>query len=169
MNKKPRFISPYHYRLDWCMWIAQFAPAERNPWLYRFMLKLMDNDGSIDSLLERGRGNPFAGRDEGPKYIRVERWKYSFATGSGAEADALPGEVEYGDVWRRERLGIYAPKQDVFDRALLEDTCFFQRGARCHNLILVGLTFNLLHNTDTNKTLHVQYNFICIGSLPHRR
>ena len=122
VNKKPRFISPYHYRLDWCMWIAQFAPAERNPWLYRFMLKLVDNDGSIDSLLERGRGNPFAGRDEGPKYIRVERWKYSFATGSGAEADALPGEVEYGDVWRRERLGIYAPKQDVFDRALLEDT-----------------------------------------------
>jgi len=33
-QRRPRFISPYHERLDWQMWIAsQSGGIDRSPWL----------------------------------------------------------------------------------------------------------------------------------------
>jgi hypothetical protein len=41
-QRQPRFISPYHERLDWQMWIAsQSGGIDRSPWLMSFLLKLL--------------------------------------------------------------------------------------------------------------------------------
>ena len=35
--RKPRWISPYHYRLDWQIWIAAVSGRiERSPWLIKY-------------------------------------------------------------------------------------------------------------------------------------
>jgi len=57
------------------------------------------------------------------KYFRVEKWRYSFVYAGQSRDDALPGSVEYGTVWRRERTGAYAPAQGVYCRAGLEELC----------------------------------------------
>ena len=98
VNGKLKFFSPYHHRLDWCFWLAAFAPVERSPWLLRLLLKLLENDGSMDALMKGkgGEGNPFrdsgGGEGEGEgegggegaggrgalQEIKVEKWKYEF-------------------------------------------------------------------------------------------
>ncbi|KAI2501727.1 Lipase maturation factor [Fragilaria crotonensis] len=53
VNKPPRWISPYHYRLDWQMWIAvQLGSVNRSPWMFTLLKKLFEGDeGVLTSLL----------------------------------------------------------------------------------------------------------------------
>lgn len=43
------WVSPWHRRLDWCLWIAALGPRRRSPWFPRLLLKLMDNDSQVRS------------------------------------------------------------------------------------------------------------------------
>jgi len=147
VNRGPRWISPYHYRLDWQMWIASVGGGiERSPWMYNFLLKLLREDKSVLALLDRdpwddnnasnqntdksssssnvGSSNGF---EDGvrkdvshrriPKYIRVEMYKYKFYDG------IKNGEAdENPPYWIRERISkSFFPKQGVATDAILEE------------------------------------------------
>ena len=88
LDRFPRFISPYHYRLDWMMWIAGLGgDINRHAWMYALLQKMLEGDGGVMKLLvcdpfqgERGRdgdGNSDGGG--GPKYIRITKYEYTFA------------------------------------------------------------------------------------------
>lgn len=69
----PSQWAPYHLRLDWQMWFAAMTSIRSNPWLLKFVNKLLKNDRNILQLLSN---NPF--KDNAPKYIRAKLYIYSF-------------------------------------------------------------------------------------------
>uniref|UniRef100_A0A914W755 Lipase maturation factor n=1 Tax=Plectus sambesii TaxID=2011161 RepID=A0A914W755_9BILA len=60
VTRRPCYISPYHYRLDWLMWFAAFQNYQHNPWLVHLVAKMLNNDAFISELLEH---NPFLDKD----------------------------------------------------------------------------------------------------------
>jgi len=74
--RRPRWISPYHYRLDWQMWIAAtIGSIDRSPWMYNFLLQLLERNKDVTALLA---SDPWADSYEPAKYIRVDVYRYSF-------------------------------------------------------------------------------------------
>ncbi|CAM9395008.1 unnamed protein product, partial [Laminaria digitata] len=63
LRRRLPWVSPYHRRLDWCLWIAALGPRRFSTWFPRLLLKLIDNDNEVSKLLET---NPFLG-EESPK------------------------------------------------------------------------------------------------------
>ncbi|NXU78630.1 LMF1 factor, partial [Oreotrochilus melanogaster] len=59
LKRRPCFITPYHYRLDWLMWFAAFQTYEQNEWIIHLAGKLLAQEEEILSLMAT---NPFAGR-----------------------------------------------------------------------------------------------------------
>eukprot|EP00075_Anas_platyrhynchos_P035279 XP_027324532.1 lipase maturation factor 1 isoform X1 [Anas platyrhynchos] len=98
LKRRPCFISPYHYRLDWLMWFAAFQTYEQNEWIIHLAGKLLAQEEEILSLMAT---NPFEGR-EPPRWIRGEHFKYKFSRPGGTHA----GE---GKWWIRKRIGAYFP------------------------------------------------------------
>jgi len=125
---RPRWVSPYHYRLDWQMWIAAcLGSIERSPWMYRFLWMLLREDEGVLGLL---KCNPWGGEDDDgtkggvadgsgndnvddgkPRYIRVERYKYRFNDNDGEDQD----------YWVREKIGNFFPRQGICTEGMLED------------------------------------------------
>ena len=67
VTRTPRFITPYHHRLDWQMWISsQIGGIERSPWLYSLLYKLLKQERDVVSLLA---SDPWA-----PVESRVRKW-----------------------------------------------------------------------------------------------
>lgn len=90
--RSPKFISPYHYRLDWLMWIAaNMQSLDRCPWMYQFLKKLLQQDSKVMKLLE---SDPWKNSSEKPKYIKVDLYSYRFHR-------KQPGEDE-PPYWDRE-------------------------------------------------------------------
>lgn len=110
--RSPRWISPYHYRLDWQCWIAsQTGRIERNPWMLSLLLKLLQQEKDVINLLE---SDPWAGSDASPKFIRVEKYRYSYN-----KKDTCAGKSPY---WLREKIGKYFPYgQGVLTESMLKD------------------------------------------------
>ncbi|XP_015149917.4 lipase maturation factor 1 isoform X3 [Gallus gallus] len=96
--RRPCFISPYHYRLDWLMWFAAFQTYEQNEWIIHLAGKLLAQEEEALSLIAM---NPFAGKDP-PRWIRGEHFKYKFSKPGGAHAAE-------GKWWIRKRIGPYFP------------------------------------------------------------
>ena len=135
------FIVPYHHRLDWCVWLltlqSMYQPAYnvRYPkWLYRFLLRLMQNDPEVTALLaDGGRGNPFHGQDP-PVALKVERFRYTFSSSrsSSSTSNNQPGAVNQGApehhpttakpaVWTREKIGSFFAHGDVITADMLRE------------------------------------------------
>lgn len=81
-HQPPMWISPYHYRLDWQMWIAATCRSiDRSPWLYRFMIKLLEREPDVLALMS---DDPWATEAKAstltglPKYIRVDQFRFKF-------------------------------------------------------------------------------------------
>lgn len=88
LSRPPRFISPYHYRLDWLMWIAAAGgDVSRNLWIFRLLKKLLEQETDVIKLLQ---SDPFADSQK-PRYIRLSRYRYRF----GGKGDTF---------WAREKL-----------------------------------------------------------------
>jgi hypothetical protein len=91
-DDRPAFIVPLHPRLDWMIW---FVPP-RNPymlhWFENFLWRLHQNSPSVTALLAH---NPFP--EEGPRYLRVQSYRYRFTTPRERE--------ESGRIWNAEYLG----------------------------------------------------------------
>ncbi|XP_076206912.1 lipase maturation factor 1 isoform X3 [Aptenodytes patagonicus] len=98
LKRRPCFITPYHYRLDWLMWFAAFQTYEQNEWVIHLAGKLLAQEEETLSLMAT---NPFAGRAP-PRWIRGEHFKYKFSRPGGKHASE-------GRWWIRKRIGPYFP------------------------------------------------------------
>ncbi|XP_065846406.1 lipase maturation factor 1-like [Oscarella lobularis] len=97
-NRRPCFISPYHYRLDWLMWFAAFQNYKYNPWIVHLAAKFLAGDHSVDTLIER---NPFSEGDP-PRFVRAMLYHYEYTRIGSPEAAA-------GHWWKREIKALYLP------------------------------------------------------------
>jgi hypothetical protein len=73
--RMPPQVAPYHMRLDWLMWFAAMSSAQDYPWFPELLLKLLQGDRAVLSLL---RENPFP--DQPPRWIRAQLYLYHFTS-----------------------------------------------------------------------------------------
>jgi hypothetical protein len=71
----PPQVAPYHLRLDWLMWFAAMSSAQDYPWFPELLLKLLEGDRAVLSLL---RTNPYP--DRPPRWIRAQLYLYRFTS-----------------------------------------------------------------------------------------
>ncbi len=90
--RRPCWISPYHYRLDWQMWFAAMPGATAEPWFVHLVAKLLQGDAPARRLLAPG---PF--QDRPPRWIRAAYYRYQFTR---------HGEAGW---WRRTYTGDFLP------------------------------------------------------------
>jgi hypothetical protein len=103
-TRRPCVIAPLQPRLDWQIWFAAMARADRYPWTAHLIWKLLHNDPGALSLLST---NPFP--DAPPLYIRAAYYRYAFAP---------PGNPD-GLWWNRTYLGEWLPPLNATDPRLL--------------------------------------------------
>ncbi len=96
LNRAPRWVAPDQPRLDWQMWFAALGNYRENPWLMRFMKRLLQGSAPVLELLDQ---NPFAGKP--PKYVRAMVYEYHFTT--------FEERRQTGNWWKRELKGTYFP------------------------------------------------------------
>jgi hypothetical protein len=101
--RRPCWMSPYHYRLDWLMWFAAMGSPREYPWTVHLVWKLLAADPVTLDLLA---SDPFEGAP--PRYVRVELYRYSFAP-RGSKV-----------WWQRTRLGPWLPPLARHDSQLLD-------------------------------------------------
>ncbi len=95
-SEPPPQVAPYHLRLDWLMWFAAMSSARDYPWFPQLLLKLLEGDRNVISLL---RGNPFP--DRPPRWIRAQLYLYRFTTPDERRST--------GRWWNREFVAPYFP------------------------------------------------------------
>jgi hypothetical protein len=101
--RRPCWMSPYHYRLDWLLWFAAMGSPREYPWAVHLVWQLLCADpGALGLLAE----DPFHGRP--PRHIRVDLYRYTLTP---------LGEKVW---WRRTRLGEWLPPLER-DNAELRD------------------------------------------------
>jgi hypothetical protein len=88
LARRPCLIAPLQPRLDWQIWFAAMSRIDRQPWLLKLVLHLLDGDARLMAKA------PF---DHPPKYIRARLYRYSFTSW---------GEPGW---WKRSLAGEYMP------------------------------------------------------------
>ena len=117
----PKFISPYHYRLDWQLWIAAcMRRVESSPWIHVLLLKLLQQDPQVLKLFDH---DPFANEPIPPKYIRIEKYKYQFhktgvhpedsTTRNADDDDSNDNQIGRPPYWDRHVIGRFYPRQGI--------------------------------------------------------
>jgi predicted DCC family thiol-disulfide oxidoreductase YuxK len=96
MNRALGWAAPFQPRLDWQMWFAALGTYRENPWLLRFMMRLLQGSPPVLQLIEQ---NPFPAQP--PKYIRAMIYRYRFTD--------FDERRRTGNWWKRESLGTYFP------------------------------------------------------------
>lgn len=71
--RRPCWISPYHYRLDWQLWFAAMSSIGREPWLLHLADKLLRGDSDVKRLLAV---DPFPHTP--PRYLKADLYRYEF-------------------------------------------------------------------------------------------
>jgi lipase maturation factor 1 len=92
VDERPRFVAPFHPRLDWQLWFAALAPARSLGWLEPLAERLRSGTPEVLGLLGR---NPFPGTP--PRYLRAVLYDYRFST--------LEERRRTGAWWVRQRAG----------------------------------------------------------------
>jgi predicted DCC family thiol-disulfide oxidoreductase YuxK len=96
VDKRPPINIPHQPRVDWQMWFAALGTVNQNPWLVRFMERILEGSPPVVDLLEY---NPFP--DKPPLLLRAEFYRYRFTT---------PEErKQTGAWWHREYVQEYVP------------------------------------------------------------
>jgi hypothetical protein len=90
--RRPCWMSPYHYRLDWLLWFAAMGRPRDYPWAVHLVWKLLSADRAALALIAH---DPFAGAP--PRHVRVELYRYRLAPRGAA------------GWWQRERVGEWLP------------------------------------------------------------
>jgi hypothetical protein len=110
--RHPRWISPYHYRLDWQMWIAAtIGRIERSPWILNFLIQLLRRNEVVTGLL---KNDPWKDSPDPPKYIRIDVYRYKFHSRSRGDEKPAP-------FWDREYMGRFYPRQGIATVGSLKD------------------------------------------------
>jgi hypothetical protein len=103
VRRGTKWISPYHHRLDWQMWIAATCKnIDASPWMYSFLVKLLQRDTQVSNLLAK---DPWKDSSEAPKYIRLDMYRYNFHKPTKGEKDA--------PYWDRKFLRRVYPRQGI--------------------------------------------------------
>ncbi|MEI9954248.1 MAG: lipase maturation factor family protein [Pseudomonadota bacterium] len=103
VDRRPCWITPYHYRLDWQLWFVPLSPDQQRPWFLSLIQKLLQGDQAVLALFAE---NPFPERP--PRFIRASFYRYEFAP-RGSH-----------DSWRRWRAGQYLAPVSLDDPELSE-------------------------------------------------
>jgi hypothetical protein len=95
-RRMPPIIAPFQPRLDWQMWFAALGNYQQNPWFPNLMLRLLQGDRIVLSLL---RSNPFP--TSPPHFVRARLYLYHF--------------TQFGEPgwWKREERGLYFPPVSI--------------------------------------------------------
>jgi predicted DCC family thiol-disulfide oxidoreductase YuxK len=96
LNRAPGWVEPMQPRLDWQMWFAALGNYRENPWLLRFMTRLLQGSPPVLELLDR---NPFGGKP--PRFVRAIVYDYQFTS--------FDERTRTGNWWKREMIGTYFP------------------------------------------------------------
>jgi hypothetical protein len=106
VNRRPCWVTPYHYRLDWQMWFAGHRPKAGDAWFLRLVIELLQGNSRVSELLERDPFQDAAGAR--PRYVRALLYHYRFVR---------PGEPGY---WKREFIGEYLRPVALDDADVVE-------------------------------------------------
>jgi len=101
-QRVPSQIAPYHLRLDWQIWFAAMSSIRQNPWLLKFVMRLLEDDNPTSKLLYH---NPF--KNKPPSYIRAKLYRYRYTTFSEAK--------QKGQWWKRSFEHMYMRPQSLGD------------------------------------------------------
>jgi hypothetical protein len=110
VDRRPCWITPYHYRLDWQLWFVPLSPDYQRPWFLSLTRKLLQADPAVLALFSK---NPFP--ESPPHFIRASFYRYKFAP------------LGDPDTWRRARVGQYLPPISLDDPE-------FQEALRAYDL-----------------------------------
>lgn len=97
LDQRPRFVEPYHPRLDWQMWFAALGNYQNNPWIVNLCVRLMQGSPQVLALLDK---NPFPKKP--PKYLRATLYLYHFTDTTERR--------KTGNWWKRRPALIYLPE-----------------------------------------------------------
>jgi predicted DCC family thiol-disulfide oxidoreductase YuxK len=96
LTRRPAWVAPHQPRLDWQMWFAALGNYQSDPWIVRFMARLLKGSPEVLGLLGH---NPFP---EGPPhYVRAMLYQYRFTNSTERRST--------DDWWSRELKGVYVP------------------------------------------------------------
>ncbi|HYN07384.1 MAG TPA: lipase maturation factor family protein [Vicinamibacterales bacterium] len=94
--RRPPQVAPYHLRLDWLMWFAAMSPAPRDAWFRSLVVRLLEGDRHVVSLLD---STPFP--DRPPRFLRARYYRYRFTSPEERAAT--------GAWWKRDLAGEFMP------------------------------------------------------------
>jgi len=94
VTRRPCLITPYHYHLDWQIWFSGMRPELQEEWLFRLVVRLLQNEPLIKGMFAF---NPFG--ENAPKYIKMDLYRYEF-TGFPAWPERW---------WKRQFVKEYMP------------------------------------------------------------
>lgn len=103
VDRRPCWVTPYHYRLDWQLWFVPLSPEYQRRWFLSLTRKLLQGDAAVLALFAE---NPFHERP--PRFIRASFYRYRFAP------------VGSRDTWQRERAGQYLAPVSLEDPQFVE-------------------------------------------------
>lgn len=110
-KRHAKWISPYHHRLDWQMWIAATCKSlDRSPWMFKLLLKLLERDPEVQRLVA---DDPWKDSPEPPRYIRMDTYRYQFHKPKRGERDT--------PFWDRHLLYRLYPRMGVATIDTLKD------------------------------------------------
>lgn len=100
VDRAPVWATPHQPRLDWQLWFAALAPADRNPWLRRLVHGLLVGSEPVLGLFQ---ANPFP--NEPPKFVRAQLYQYHFSS--------WEERAETGAWWTRELERKFIPEAQL--------------------------------------------------------
>jgi hypothetical protein len=95
-RRRPGFVAPLQPRLDWQLWFAALEGPERNPWVTRLCVRLLQGSPPVLDLFA---SNPFPGRP--PREVRAVLYDYRFTDRATRAAT--------GRWWDRTFVDFYVP------------------------------------------------------------
>jgi len=99
-QRRPRWIAPYHLRLDWALWFVPLR-LSRQPerWLEELLARLLEGDAPTLRLFA---GNPFT--QAPPERVRALIFDYRFSTRAERRSDGTWWKRELvSELWSAER------------------------------------------------------------------
>jgi hypothetical protein len=97
LHAPPRIYAPYQPRFDWNLWFASLGSWREYTFVLQVEQRLLSAEPDVLALFA---GNPFPG--ESPRQVRAILWQYWFSDWKDKRQQGL--------WWRREQLGLYAPR-----------------------------------------------------------
>jgi hypothetical protein len=100
-DRRPCWMSPYHFRLDWLIWFAAMGEPTQFPWSIHFVWKLLQADPALLALLAHA---PLGAQR--PTFVRATLYRYQLAP------------LRSRSVWQRTELGPWLPPISLEDPGL---------------------------------------------------